>query len=215
MNFGEKLRVIRSILGLSQQELASRLGTNKQTISRYENSERDPSLRTAKSFSEKLGIDLTLLADDSLYFPTADKIKSERTTRGLSLEQLADRLHISTERLSSIENGEIFPTSLEVASLAKELCLSSDWLLGIEFALESNDFPTTIVERELISLFRKLDSPQCEELLSFARILASQASSPSVEEMEEEYKKRHSSSASSTTSNASNITTDAEKAAGD
>lgn len=66
MNFGEKLKAIRLSLELTQDELAARLGTTKQAISRYENSEREPNLRTAREFSEKLGVDLTTLADDTL-----------------------------------------------------------------------------------------------------------------------------------------------------
>ena len=66
MNFGEKLKAIRLSLELTQDELAARLGTTKQAISRYENSEREPNLRTAREFSEKLGVDLTVLADDTL-----------------------------------------------------------------------------------------------------------------------------------------------------
>ena len=77
MNFGEKLKIIRKALNLTQQELADRLGVTKQAISRYENSERDPNLRTAKDFSEKLGIDLTVLSDDDLCLPHPNKLREE------------------------------------------------------------------------------------------------------------------------------------------
>lgn len=66
MNFGEKIKAIRVALDLTQDEFAARLGTTKQAISRYENSEREPNLRTAREFSKKLGVDLTVLADDSM-----------------------------------------------------------------------------------------------------------------------------------------------------
>lgn len=64
MNFGEKLKAIRLSKNLTQDELAALLGTTKQTISRYENSEREPNLRTAKDIAEKLNIDINILADD-------------------------------------------------------------------------------------------------------------------------------------------------------
>lgn len=214
MNFGEKLKIIRQSLGLNQQELADRLGTTKQAISRYENSERDPNLRTAKSFSDKLGIDIALLADDSLYLPTAQKIKSERITRGYSIAQLSSMIHISPERLSAIESGEIFPTSLEVASLSKKLFLSSDYLLGLGFEIEKEPIPLSDSESEILSLFRDLDSQKRSELLDFARQLSHPYSSPSVSELEEEYIKSRSSFASREGSTASS-STDAEKAAGD
>lgn len=214
MNFGEKLKIIRQSLGLNQQELADRLGTTKQAISRYENSERDPNLRTAKSFSDKLGIDIALLADDSLYLPTAQKIKSERITRGYSIAQLSSMIHISPERLSAIESGEIFPTSLEVASLSKKLFLSSDYLLGLGFEIEKEPVPLSDFESEILSLFRELDPQKRSELLDFARQLSLRSSSPSVSELEEEYIKSRSSSVSRTDLTASS-TTDAERASGD
>lgn len=64
MNFGEKMRAIRLSRELTQEELAALLGTTKQTISRYENSEREPNLRTARDIAEKLNIDINILADD-------------------------------------------------------------------------------------------------------------------------------------------------------
>lgn len=218
MNFGEKLKVIRRSLGLTQQEFADRLGTTKQAISRYENSERDPNLRTAKLFSDNLGIDLTLLADDSLYLPTSEKIKEERRVRGWSLENLANRIHISPERLSSIESGEIFPTSLEVSSLSKVFCASADWLLGIGFDFDNDHLPLSSAEQTLLLYFRELNQAERLEVLEYTKNLAtppSPAPVQSVEDLEEEYKKRHSASASTTISNASSITTDAEKAAGE
>lgn len=133
MKFGDKLKIVRCALGLSQQELADRLGTTKQAISRYENSERDPNLRTAKLFSDKLGIDLTILADDNLYLPTPEKIRSERERRNWSKAQLADLLQISEGRLTSLEDGECFPTVLELSALANVFNASADWFLGLEW----------------------------------------------------------------------------------
>ena len=43
VDFGDKLRQLRSLKGLSQDHLASRLGITKSMISAYENSVRLPS----------------------------------------------------------------------------------------------------------------------------------------------------------------------------
>ncbi len=63
MNFGQKLKQLRLASGLTQEDLARRLGTKKQNISRYENSDREPNIRTAKAIADAFGIsleDLTL-----------------------------------------------------------------------------------------------------------------------------------------------------------
>lgn len=43
MNFGEKLKMLRTGQNLTQQQLASRLGVQKSVVSYYESGERTPS----------------------------------------------------------------------------------------------------------------------------------------------------------------------------
>lgn len=64
MSFGAKLKEYRTIHGISQENLAKRLNTTKQVISRYENEQRSPKLSIAVEYSEKLGIPLDILVDD-------------------------------------------------------------------------------------------------------------------------------------------------------
>lgn len=42
--FGDKLKALREKAGLTQEQLAMRMGLSKSTISQYENQERIPSL---------------------------------------------------------------------------------------------------------------------------------------------------------------------------
>lgn len=64
MSFGSKLKQYRLEHGLSQEELAKKLNTTKQVISRYENNQRSPKLSIAIEYSETLGIPLNYLVDD-------------------------------------------------------------------------------------------------------------------------------------------------------
>lgn len=64
MSFGAKLKEYRTIHGISQEDLAKRLNTTKQVISRYENEQRSPKLSIAVEYFEKLGIPLDILVDD-------------------------------------------------------------------------------------------------------------------------------------------------------
>ena len=63
MSFGNKLKTYRKIYNLTQEELAKKLNTTKQVISRYESEQRSPSLSTAIEFSKKLDVPLETLAD--------------------------------------------------------------------------------------------------------------------------------------------------------
>lgn len=62
-SFGEKLKAIRLAFDLSQDALAKKLGTTKQSISRYETGINSPRIASVETIAQKLGIDLSLLVD--------------------------------------------------------------------------------------------------------------------------------------------------------
>ncbi|MBR5224244.1 MAG: helix-turn-helix domain-containing protein [Clostridia bacterium] len=61
MEFGDILKSIRRERGLSQDEMASLLGTTKQVISRYETKQRMPKLSIVAGYALKLGLPLSML----------------------------------------------------------------------------------------------------------------------------------------------------------
>lgn len=65
MSFGKKLKEYRLSKSLSQEELAKKLNTTKQVISRYEREERSPKLTAAIEIAKKLNIPVEMLIDDS------------------------------------------------------------------------------------------------------------------------------------------------------
>ena len=62
--FGEKLKYYRLASNLTQEELANKCGMKKQSISRYEKSDREPNIYIAKTIADALGISLEALADE-------------------------------------------------------------------------------------------------------------------------------------------------------
>ncbi len=64
MDFGVNLKMLRRERSLSQDELASLLGTTKQVISRYENGQRVPRLSVVTDYARKLGVPLSLLTGE-------------------------------------------------------------------------------------------------------------------------------------------------------
>lgn len=61
MSFGERVKKLRIERGYTQEALADAVGVKKQTISRYENSDREPNIRSAKALADALGVPLELL----------------------------------------------------------------------------------------------------------------------------------------------------------
>ena len=64
--FGDNLKKLRTDAGLTQETLAKRSGMTKQSISRYEKSDREPNIRTAKKIADALGVPLASLAPNSI-----------------------------------------------------------------------------------------------------------------------------------------------------
>ena len=80
MEFGDMLKAIRKERGLSQDELASILGTTKQVISRYETKQRVPRLSVVADFAEKLGVPLSLLSGQQTQ-PAQDPVQEHGVRR--------------------------------------------------------------------------------------------------------------------------------------
>lgn len=60
-----------------------------------------------------------------------DRLREIREKRGLTQEDLAERIGVGTQQIWRWESGNTTPASNYVADLARELAVSSDYLLGI------------------------------------------------------------------------------------
>lgn len=92
-SFGDRLKKLRLDAGMTQEELAGKCGMKKQSISRYENSDREPNIRIAKSLADALGvsIDALVLPQFNLQF-FAQSGERRLTPRQQELIGLLDQL---------------------------------------------------------------------------------------------------------------------------
>ena len=95
--FAKALYNRRKQLGLTQDEVAEKVGTSKQMVSMYELGKRSPKILMANRFAEALGTTLDKLMSESETFSTnelmlAEKIHTEKTDEGRIAAALIDRL---------------------------------------------------------------------------------------------------------------------------
>lgn len=77
------------------------------------------------------------------------RLKEARKTAGLTQEELADQVFLSTVYLSRIENGKVFPTLETLSNLCGALGVSLGWLFsGIE--VEKADYGN----EQVVELFK-------------------------------------------------------------
>lgn len=85
MDLGARMKQLREEQGLSQEDLAERVGTAQSTISQLEQGARNPSYRTLRSLADALGISVSYLLGEA----EVEKLEPEeevlfREYRGLS-----------------------------------------------------------------------------------------------------------------------------------
>lgn len=61
---GKKIKEARKGIGLTQKQLADRLGTSPQNLAQYENGKRQPKLETLDRIATALGVDVWELYED-------------------------------------------------------------------------------------------------------------------------------------------------------
>lgn len=63
MDIGQKIKELRKKQGMSQKDLADKLGITPVMISQYENGKRNPKLETLQKISDALEVDISELSD--------------------------------------------------------------------------------------------------------------------------------------------------------
>lgn len=75
MMFSDVLRRLRVQAGLTQEELAIKLGKAKTTISMYENGKREPDLVTLEEIADFFNVDLNTLLDSKSSIELNDELQ--------------------------------------------------------------------------------------------------------------------------------------------
>lgn len=65
MNFAQRIKEIRNLKGMSQQQLADKLHVSKSLVSHWENSNRTPPMSGLVEVAEALGVSVNYLIGDS------------------------------------------------------------------------------------------------------------------------------------------------------
>ena len=94
MNFGEKIKQIRKENDWTLEEMAAKLGTTKQAISKYERNERTPKVTLAARFAQILGVSLEELIGEEGDLPKqkSSEAKVPKTIEAQIISSKVDRL---------------------------------------------------------------------------------------------------------------------------
>lgn len=99
MSFSDRLRETRKRSGLTQMQIAEKLGITAQSYSQYETGKRQPKAETLKRIANALSVLPGDLLQDGFY-PTSEEIDAMK--RGAASVTDERRLEIEEKRLSNL-----------------------------------------------------------------------------------------------------------------
>lgn len=140
MHIGETIVAIRKDLGMTQAELAKKMGVKPQTISQYERGIKNPKPDTIKKFADALGVDAA-----SLYAISA----GQRDARvfmnmGVSAAYIAK---LAEQYPNELQNAGIKPALLAEAAAQAQLTLQSTGTSAAELA-EAAELAQRMLQRQ-------------------------------------------------------------------
>ena len=86
MEIGNKIMELRKKKGLSQEELAEKIGVSRQTISKWELGETSPDLKQSKELSKIFNVSLDELANNDVKDILVEKTSNTEKLAGLILK---------------------------------------------------------------------------------------------------------------------------------
>lgn len=161
----------RKLLGLSQEELATKLNISQKSISKYERGDRRPSYEVLVAMASLFGVSVDyLLGNTSVSEATSSEAPGNGydnsinywiAKTGLGNDEIAKQLGISEDLLADYIQLKV-PIPYPVLSALSEICdVSTDCLLGIIKASRRTDFDNVLPFKynyEIAKRIRKLCS---------------------------------------------------------
>ena len=127
MTIGQKIKATRKNAGLTQKELAQKMGLSFQSIAQWENDLRKPKIETLKKIADALEcpIDTFTVDDLSKEIPSPEliskKIHDCRTAAGLTQQELAEKIGLDGATIGKYERGILRPKSETLKKIADVL----------------------------------------------------------------------------------------------
>lgn len=138
MSIGERLKLLRKDLGLTQEVFASRIGSVQNSITGYENGRRIPSSRVILLICKEFHVneewlrygsgEMFSFEQDNVVSLSENRVKRLRHTLNLTQAEFAQRLSIKRNTIANYETGRNFPVDSVVALICREFHVNEEWL---------------------------------------------------------------------------------------
>ena len=122
MSVGQNIKKARKKAGITQKELAQKLGLSFQSIAQWENDLRNPKVETLRRIANALECDPSEL-DNSLAssMSVGDNIRYWRKHAGMTQKELAQKTGMNIASIEKYETGELYPSKKALQNVATAL----------------------------------------------------------------------------------------------
>ena len=152
MRFSDMLKALRKSSGLTQVELAEKLGLTRSSLSMYELGDREPNFKTLKSMADFFNVDTDYLlggsGKSSAGMRLGEVIHNYRVEKGISMGDFAKLAGVSKAYVSFLEKGinpktgrDYAPSIKTIRSIAKAMNMDFGELFDMldgEVSLDAN-----------------------------------------------------------------------------
>lgn len=134
--FGDRVRYFRKKAGLSQADLAKRMGVNHSAVAYLELRDNRPKYKTVEKLAAALSITPAELYPDiqEPEWNFGRRVRAFRIAQNLSQWDLARKMETGQSRIHAIETGRHTPTIKTVMTVAKALGMTIDELVNGDMA---------------------------------------------------------------------------------
>lgn len=160
MDIGEKIKYLRTEKGITQKELASKLGTSQQNLAQYENGKRNPKPETLKRIADALEVPISSLG---FYDMIVDSILDQAKPLSMNVLDLfaGQPTNIAQRGLDVLEPlKESLVESAELAVIQSKELLNSISKLNEEGQQKVKEYADDLAENPR---YQRADAPDPEE----------------------------------------------------
>lgn len=145
---GKRINELRRASGMTQEELAEALNISRSTLAGYEAENKKPSFDVTLRIAKHFGVTTDyLLGVDGGEKDMKNRVKELREENGMKQSELGKLLNVQDAAISKYESGDIPLTGEKIIQLAEYFGVSTDYLLGLEDIMETNEKSNEIVHR--------------------------------------------------------------------
>lgn len=166
---GSQIASLRATRGMTQEDLALKLGYSKQTVSNWETGLKTPRMGAIQKIADFFNVNKSYIIeganpDDDIKI--SDMIEFYRKKNNLTVSQLGEKLDKPESTISDWITGNKIPSADDLNKLTQVFNIPIDVLI---FGETKDD---SLIQ--LITIMRKLDNERQDKVLDFAKFQLSE-----------------------------------------